>query len=156
MHQGGGASFDELQFQKIKTDGEVFYKSLGSVFSAYFNEHVFFTSEGLAHLKFKKKFVARLHEDQKVRFQLLKFVPEVLKLSRTIQDVCETKSFERIQINSRNEFRLVNVTFYEFIAVLHGWRIKVIVKQIENNKKIFWSVIPFWGKASSAQTTEWQ
>ncbi len=55
------------------------------------------------------------------------------------------KDFERIRKNSRTEIVLVNVNYFEFIAVLNEIRLKVIIKQIENGEKFFWSLIPFWG-----------
>ncbi len=39
----------------------------------------------------------------------------------------------------------VPVSYYEFIAILKNVRVKVIVKQIDDNQKFFWSIIPFWG-----------
>lgn len=34
--------------------------------------------------------------------------------------------------------------FYEFIAVLDKVRVRVIIKQVANGPKYFWSIIPFW------------
>lgn len=47
---------------------------------------------------------------------------------------------------------LKHVTYYEFIAVIKRNRVKIIVKQIENGKKIFWSIIPFWGMNKDTAT----
>ncbi len=35
-------------------------------------------------------------------------------------------------------------TYYEFVSVMNGYRVRVIVKQVEDGPKYFWSIIPFW------------
>jgi hypothetical protein len=52
----------------------------------------------------------------------------VLRESRTVQGIYETRRFEIQNINSRWE----NI------------RVKVIIKQIIGGQKYFWSVIPYW------------
>lgn len=47
-------------------------------------------------------------------------------------------------MQGRSEVRLIPVTYYEFIAVLDSFRIKVIVKQAQDGQKFFWSIIPSW------------
>ena len=69
----------------------------------------------------------------------------MLKKSHTVQGIWETKKFEQQKTNNRWENVLKTVRFFEFIAVLHNIRIKVIVKEVEGGEKHFWSVIPFWG-----------
>jgi len=40
---------------------------------------------------------------------------------------------------------LKQVVYYEFIAILENIRVKVIIKEVGDEKKYFWSIIPFWG-----------
>ena len=134
----------EEEFNKVKGQAEAFYKSLGEVNCPYFQEPVTFNSKGLEHLKFKKKYHARSRDDQYIRFKLLKFAPKVIKLSKTVQGVCEQKVFELNRSNKRNEYIMVNATYYEFVAVLNRTRVRVIVKQVGSSPKYFWSIIPFW------------
>jgi hypothetical protein len=134
----------EEQFNLIKETGETLYKTLGEVHCPYFNEKVVFNAKGLEHLKFKKKHHARSTDDQYIRFKLLKIAPEVLRLSKTIQGISEQKVFELNRSNQRNEYLMVNAMFYEFIAVLDGVRVRVVVKQVGTAPKYFWSIIPFW------------
>jgi hypothetical protein len=45
------------------------------------------------------------------------------------------------------EFELLKkqrITYYGFIAIVDGWKIKVIVKKVGNGKPYFYSVIPNW------------
>ena len=75
----------------------------------------------------------------------MRFAPEVLKKSHTVQGIWKVKRFETQKTNNRWEHILKDVTYYEFIAVLESIRIKVIVKEVLGGEKHFWSVIPFWG-----------
>jgi len=137
--------FTDQQFKEVKEKGEELYKSLGEVFCPFFKEKVSFGAHGLEHLKFKRREKARLEKDQYMRFKLLHLAPEILKLSHTLQGILETKKLERIRTNSRTDTILKPVTYYEFIAVLKRNRVRIIIKQVENGQKFFWSIVPFWG-----------
>lgn len=137
--------FTDEQFKEIKEKGELFYKSLHEIYCPYFKEKVSFGAQGLEHLKFKRREKARSEQDQYTRFKLLHLAPEVLKLSRTLQGILETKKFERIRVHNRTDTVLKLVKYHEFIAVLKRNRVRVIIKQIDDGHKFFWSIIPFWG-----------
>lgn len=132
-------------FDEIIEKGESLYKTFSLVHCPYFESEIHFNAQGLEHLKFKRRGQARSRHDQYMRFKLLKFAPEVLKLSRTVQGIWETKHFERVRVYNRTDTILKQVIYYEFIAILNQIRIKVVVKQIDNREKFFWSIIPFWG-----------
>lgn len=135
---------DEQDFEKVRTDAEVFYTTINKVRCPYFKEEVFFNMEGFKHLKFKSDKVARPRLEQYARLKLLNFAPQVLSLSKTVQGIWKTKHFERTRVHSRTDTILRPVTYYEFIAVLENVRVKIIVKQIEGGQKFFWSIIPYW------------
>ena len=132
-------------FDEIATKGENLYNNFKFVKCPYLNGKVSFNTLGLEHLKFKKRGKARSRHDQYMRFKLIKLAPEILSSSHTLQGIWHTKHFERVRKNSRTENILKEITFYEFLAVLENKRIKVIVKQIGDGEKFFWSLIPFWG-----------
>ncbi|MFH1472931.1 MAG: hypothetical protein ABIF06_00755 [bacterium] len=135
---------DGSDFEKVKSDAEACYSSLGFIYCPYFSEKISFNAKGLKHLKFKEEGKARSRKDQYARLKLISLAPRVLELSKTVQGIWETKKFEIQKTHSRWEKVLKNVTFYEFIAVLDNIRLKVIVKQVYGGEKHFWSVIPFW------------
>lgn len=137
--------FNNNEFEEIKSRGENFYKSVTEVYCPYFKEKIYFNARGLEHLKFKRLERTRPEQDQYMRFKLIHLAPEVLKLSHTVQGVLETKKFERIRIKSRTDMVLKYVRYFEFIAVIKRNRVRIIVKQIEDGQKFFWSIIPFWG-----------
>lgn len=136
---------DVENFDEIVANGEEMYKKFSVIRCPYFESEVHFNAQGLEHLKFKRRIQARSRHDQYMRFKLLYLAPEVLRLSRTVQGIWETKHFERIRVHSRTETVLKNVIYYEFIAVLKKIRIKVVVKQVDGGQIFFWSIIPFWG-----------
>lgn len=132
-------------FEAVREKAEVLYETIGTVACPYFgNELVAFNAKGIRHLKFKADEKARPREDQYARLKLLSYAPQVVKLSRTVQGIWQTKQFEMQKSHSRWERVLKDVCFYEFIAVLDTVRVKVIVKQVAGGEKHFWSIIPFW------------
>jgi hypothetical protein len=147
----GKFNFNEADFEAVKQKAEMLYGAIGTVRCPYFSENIAFNAKGIRHLKFKSDQQARPREDQYSRLKLLRLAPEVLKLSRTVQGIWHTKRFESQKTHSRWERVLKDVSFYEFVAVLEGVRIKVIIKEVLGGEKHFWSIIPFWGidKATS-------
>ena len=58
--------------------------------------------------------------------------------------MAELKVFDLTGSNHRNEQILVTAMYYEFVAILNKTRVRVVVKQVGDGPKYFWSVIPFW------------
>ena len=131
-------------FEYIRAKGEALYKTIIEIYCPYFKENIYFNAQGLEHLKFKKRDKNRSKEDQYMRFKLLHLAPEIIKTSHTVQGIWKTKQFESIRKNSRTEDILREVTYYEFIAVVKNTRVKIILKEVESERKLFWSIIPFW------------
>ena len=142
---------DEKDFEKVSTDVEAFYATIGEIRCPYFDEKIVFNAAGFKHLKFKSDTVARSRSEQYARLKLLTLAPQVLSLSRTVQGIWETKHFERVRVHSRTDTILKPVSYYEFIAVLENVRVKVVVKQVDGGQKFFWSIIPYW-KIDSANS----
>ena len=136
--------FSEQQFNEIKLKGEDLYRNIGEVYCPYLKCKISFNSQGLEHLKFKRREKTRDTKDQYMRFRLIQLAPEILKASHTLQGILETKKFERVRTNGRTENILKPVTYYEFIAVVKRNRVRVVVKQVDEGEKFFWSLIPFW------------
>ena len=132
------------EFIKFKTEFENRYKQIGTVRCPYLNDDVAFNAMGLEHLKFMRKNHARVIGDQLIRMRLFPSAPEILKLSHTVQGVTHTRHLEPIRTNQRNEIKMLSVSYYEFVAILHDKRVRVVVKKIDNGPKFFWSIIPFW------------
>lgn len=138
------------KFNRIKTEAIDFYGKINKVKCPYFGDHVLFNNKGLQHLKFKGWNKTRLIQDQYMRFKLLKYAPEVIKKSNTLQEYDERKNLERVHVNSRWENRAVKVFYYGFVAIIDEIRIKVIIKEVQGGEKYFWSIIPCWKQDKSA------
>jgi hypothetical protein len=121
---------------------EKIYNAIGKVYCPYFKDYVYFTRTGLEHLKFKAKYKARNAKDQEMRIRLLPTAVRTLGDSHTLQNKAWRRRFEERYVNSRKEIALIGVYYYEFLAIIDGYRVKVVVKEIHGSDKIFLSVIP--------------
>jgi hypothetical protein len=136
--------FTDEEFKRIRQRAEDQYRLVGSIRCPYFGEPVFFNSEGFRHFLFKSWNRGRDQHDQFMRLKHFVRAPEILRLSRTVQGIQSTQEWERRHKYGRWEHLLVSVTYYQFVAVLENRRFKVIVKQLPDGVRIFWSLIPFW------------
>ncbi|MDR3643331.1 MAG: hypothetical protein P4L74_06950 [Candidatus Doudnabacteria bacterium] len=135
---------DLPKFEKIRQEAEVAYKLIVKVKCPYFNDFVHFNSEGFEHLLFKKWNVTRPREDQYMRLRLLPLAVKVLTLSHTMQEYKEAQVFVRRKSNSVWKQAMKPVKYYAFSAIINNALIKVIVRQVDNGQRNFYSLIPKW------------
>jgi len=140
----GKFNFNQEQFKRIKSEAEKLYQTFDKVYNPYFQEKISFNVKGLKHLKFKSDQQARSQKDQYSRLKLLRFAPQVLSKSHTVQGIWDTRRLEPHKTSGSWKYIMKNTIFYEFVAVLDSVRIKVIVKGVSGGEKYFWSVIPYW------------
>ncbi len=139
----------DANFEKLRLSAEEFYRSIGSVKCPYFGtEEVSFNAKGIEHLKFKEKRKIRERNDAFMRLKNIHLAPEILKMSRTLQEKHRRKVFVEVKTNTRNETLLKGCIYYGFTAIINDKgvekRLKVVVRQIDGGEKHFWSIIPFW------------
>jgi hypothetical protein len=130
--------------EKIKGEIEEKYRNTSPVDCPYLKDKVYFNSRGLDHMKFKAWNRPRVKFDQYLRLKLFPLVPEALRRSNTVQGIWKRREWERQKRHGRWEKSLKDVAYYEFVAVIGKVRIKVVVKEIADGRKFFWSIIPFW------------
>ncbi|MEI6346190.1 MAG: hypothetical protein WCO79_03080 [bacterium] len=53
-------------------------------------------------------------------------------------------------MDSKWETVLCEVRYFEFVSVIDGFRVKIILKQTDNVPVFFLSVIPFWKEQSKS------
>lgn len=117
-----------------KKQAKIFFKKNKTVVCPAFpKEKITFNSKGLSHLFYKGANKARLSDQIKIRLILLPLAIKVLKKMPFFQE-------ERKFINYEKKL----VRFFSFEAVIDNRRIKIIVRQVGNGQKHFWSVIPSW------------
>ena len=139
--------FTDEEFDRVRGEAEAQYRNWSQIRCPFFQEAVHFNMAGFRHLLFKSWNRGRDRSDQFMRLKHLARAPEILRLSRTVQGVQQTQEWERRHRHGRWESTLVAVTYFEFVAVLDGRRFKVIVKQLAEGRRVFWSLIPFWRQA---------
>lgn len=106
------------------------YKKIKPAVCPYLKQKVVFNSKGFWHMIYKARNKKRDLRSQKLRFYLLETAVKLIRLTTTLQEYEEVKR-RRIE-------------YYGFIAIINGWKIKVIVKKVGRGRPFFWSVIPNW------------
>lgn len=136
---------------KIRQKAKRYYKTIASTYCPYFKERVVFTSEGFNHIRYRTKNKKRHIKVREIRYKLLDMAPKVISYSNTLQEYDLQNLLIRIQRNKTKKKISKKVQFFGFIAIINGWKIKVIVRQVGNGKKHFWSIIPNWKTRKSIE-----
>ncbi len=108
--------------------------------SAFPEEVIIFNAKGLNHIFYKSTRSRRKSSEISIRIKLLPRAIKLLNLMPLPQEESEYKK----------DGKMYN--FWAFEGVIDNKRIKVIVRQIGNGKKHFWSVIPYWRKTKFGNT----
>ena len=122
--------------KELKQKARAFFKKNKSIICPAFpKEKVIFNSKGLSHLFYEGgiKKPSRPLKEVGTRVNLLPSALKVLKGMPFIQE-------ETTLVNHQGKICL----YWAFEAVVDNRRIKVIVRQVGNGQKHFWSVIPAW------------
>lgn len=104
------------------------YKKIRSVYCPYLKTRVRFSSLGFWHMIYRSRNKKRSVSTQLLRFRLIDKAVELLKHTTTLQE------YQKVE----------NIEYFGFIAILEGWKIKVIVERKGRGKPHFLSVIPNW------------
>jgi hypothetical protein len=132
-------------YAQIRTSAGEFYSGIGRVHCpAFDNDWIYFTSEGFNHLVYKTKKKPRDGRVQITRFRLLPRAKRILEIATTFQEYEETFKNVRSEHHGKSTERNVLVRAWGFVAILQNSRVRVVVRQIGNGKKEFYSVIPAW------------
>ena len=110
---------------------EIFLKNT-TVHCPALGEKIVFNAKGINHLIYKSN---RSRRDKERILTNIRLLPRAIDLLSRATFWQEEDSYTKDTIV---------YTFWAFEAVVDGRRIKVIVRQIGNGKKHFWSVIPAW------------
>lgn len=114
------------------------YKKVGEVeCPAFPGERVVFNAKGFSHLMYQGsgKEKSRPEKESLTRVSLIPRAVKLLKIMPLAQE------------ESEYEVEGKRCKYWAFEAVVDDKRIKVVVRQLGNGKKHFWSVIPGWRKA---------
>ena len=113
---------------KIKEDARKMYKEIGNVQCPILNnEIIYFSDIGFRHLVYKGKWRRKIR-DQIRRFRILRYAKDVVRLS--------TKYTYK---NIPTETRIVH--FWSIRTTFDGFIIIMIIRQIDNGRKHFFSIM---------------
>jgi len=122
----------EKLFGKVKGEAESFYNGVNQIDCPYLKTKVNFNAKGLDHIKMKAWNKTRPASDQYLRLKFLKLVPDVLSVAGTIQEINETKNFERIKDSGKWQQVMKEVTYYAFIAIVKKIKLRLFLDGIEH------------------------
>jgi hypothetical protein len=115
------------------------YNTIGRTWCPALNDYVTFNSIGFKHLIWKKK-KYRSRRQQRERLALLPHAPEII--AKAITPDNRRIRTESVVVKWRGEKKKVlsKSTFWAFKAELNGRTIRVVVRQVKNGHKHFFSI----------------
>lgn len=139
-------NFDPIEFQKVFTRAEAFYKSLVKIYCPALGQDVHFTSDGFHHLQFDGTRSERNKSTQRSKMLCLEEAVGIIRKTTTIQEF--RQSMQAAGKADRSGFRQTKkVEYYALIAVTNAnkhRRINVVIRKVGEGNYHFWSVSPAW------------
>lgn len=136
---------DISNYDKLRTDTQKYYSSIGRVHCPAFNQEIAFGAEGFNHIIYTNARSERERPSQMLRFKLLPHAVKLIKTSTTYQEFEDTiKEFDVMSFKKRVK-KSRPVKYWGIIGIIDGRKIKVIIRKIGDNGILhFWSVVPAW------------
>lgn len=131
----------KLGYEKAKKQAKQLYSRIGRIkCPALGDEYVFFTSAGFDHI-LRKGRIPRTRNEQKRRFTLLPYIESIIKNPDT--KIAYRKSDIKEKVNRHGEKVLIESVahFWTFREKINDCVIKVVVRQLANKDKHFFSVM---------------
>ncbi|OGG69125.1 hypothetical protein A3F27_03395 [Candidatus Kaiserbacteria bacterium RIFCSPHIGHO2_12_FULL_53_13] len=139
------ADEEVLRYIEIKEEARKLYGSFKPVkCPALGNQQVSFPSEGFNHLIYRIPKQERHPRVQIMRFELLTKARQLLERTNTVQEYEDY--LDQVIGWKYKKKQLINTKIRDwgFVAIINGYRIKVVVRQVGAGEKQFLSVIPAW------------
>jgi len=135
---------EKPNYEKTKDNAFKEYQQIEEVYCPNLKKKVVFNSNGFLHIIYKSKGKKREEPAQLMRLKLLSKAVEIIKATTTIQEYDSFTKEMLVKDHKLRVFKLTKVEYFGYIAIISGWKIKVIIKKIGNGSPFFWSVIPNW------------
>lgn len=140
-------NFDWEKFKELKQKVELEYGSIDHIYSPALKAPIFFTAEGLHHLRYDSSRAERGKRAQRNKFLYFKSAIEIIKKSNTIQEY--RRRLMPVGKPDKSGLRRTKwVEWFAFFVVTSfskPTRIKVVVRRVGvDGQYHFWSVMPFW------------
>ncbi|PIS22853.1 hypothetical protein COT49_03030 [candidate division WWE3 bacterium CG08_land_8_20_14_0_20_40_13] len=101
---------------------------------AFGGNKIYFNAKGINHLLYKG---SRSRRDNKRIETNIRLLPRAIKVLQAMPYFQEESNYKKENVSYK---------FWAFEAVINDRRIKVVIRQVGNGQKHFWSVIPAWRK----------
>lgn len=131
----------KLGYEKAKQQAKQIYSKIGRIkCSALSEEYVFFTSAGFNHI-LRKGRIPRTRNEQKRRFTLIPYVENIIK--NPVAKIVYRKETVKEKVNRHGEKVLIESAahFWTFVDKIDDCVVKVVIRQLENKNKHFFSVM---------------
>ena len=131
-------------YSKILENTRSFYEKIGRVrCPALNNEYVHFNSEGFTHLLYKNK-TPRTRNEILTKLKLVTRARDIVAKTTTYQEYDEALEMLTLKKMKRKSTESCIVKYWGIVAIHKERRLKVVIRQIGNGQKNFYSVIPCW------------
>ncbi len=131
-------------FESVREKAKSLYESKKEIYCPYFQTKIILNSDGFNHLQYKPNRAPRNIKVQTLKLMLLKKALEIIPKCGTLQE--HRVQMEKYGKSQQNGFhKMKQVQYWGFHAILENkkYKIKIIIKQIGDGNKIFWSVMPY-------------
>ncbi len=138
----------KLEYEQLKLKAKKAYSKIGRIHSPALNdEYVAFTNKGFTHL-IRKGRNPRPRSEQAKRFLLIPYAEQIIKNPKAtiLYRSNETKYY----INRHGQKILTTSTarFWTFVDIIKDTKIKVVVRQLNQGQKHFFSIMERRNKKS--------
>lgn len=130
-----------LGYEKTKQKAKRLYSKIGRIQSpALNNEYVAFTSDGFNHLVRKGR-IPRSKSEQKKRFILLPHAEKIITNPKAVMVYRTNKASYYVNRHGEKILTTSTAQFWTFIEKGNNFTIKVVVRQLNNGQKHFFSIM---------------
>lgn len=133
-------NLQKMGYETCRKWAKNFYKKIGAVLSpALDNQYIFFNNTGFNHLI--RKLSLRSRHEQKRRFLLLPRAEAIIKNPQAIMVYRKEKKKILIKRKETKALKESTIHYWTFVYFTDSKRIKVVIRQINNGNKHFYSIM---------------
>ncbi len=133
-------NLNKMGYEACKKWAKDFYKKIGTIFCpALDNQYISFNNTGFTHII--RKMSVRSRNEQKRRFLLLPKIESILKNPQAV--IVYRKEEKKVEVKKKYIKILKEsvIHYWTFVYFTDSKRIKVVIRQINNGAKHFYSVM---------------
>ena len=126
-------------YDEAKKSAKEFYKTIDCAWCPALNDYIVFNQSGFQHLM-RKRGRSRSKKEQKRRFALLLFVENIIRDKNITVQHEKNNILHSAKIGSKRIFKTTMAKFWRITAKRNGKIVKIVIRQIGNHGKHFFSV----------------